>query len=1043
MVLNRDNESARVARVFGKNVAETLHFAMLDSLDSLIQNRPKAFVNAVLTCDKEALKSGLRDAGVPFGRGIAVPYKNLITALEVIGLISTTSNVLGAPRILNKSDHHRILRAISRSPESQLVFPALFVMLYDEWCDQDRACAANTSAVDAAEPVKSSVLTPLLAAREIHSQLLLTLPDCMFVFDLIRTRLGTQLQRLAQVSDLISPAALASMLRDAAIVVTHERWAALLNALKRPEYGVLVAAPGSVEFLSTSGLLRVCNACTQSNVLAQPDYKAEQGVREYKQYGLSLLRRLRTVWPAVLQRLAGRSKAGCAPEPRQHGLHGSTNADIASSSFFDAVAAAGLLLSASDSELAWAFLQLRPECPAPSGTVTPNAKVEHSHAARTLPLATLDAIFRSDLVLALDVDANAASHVSLLTALTHRADSLTGPRAVGHINAPHQVRRHVSSNVHQASTVLGQYLQWRPDEYAMVDIVQTAATDARKLYVDRMYGHGTASFPWEVSLSEEGNDMGNAIQPHSVTGSSSALPWMQHSHDENCAVNNSLQRIAQRLDALSAEGFSTFMHNLRSPSVDTRQKSAERNPYLTRNDLTKALASVGVRLDPKQASLLFAGAASAVCEGQTGVTADSWLLWLEKKSRVPLAEKLKAALLTSAVSEVCTSVEGQALQSEVQVGDNSHLQPKNQHPRDNAPVSSVCAEAESAGTVQSSYLSAFEPVNTSLNLRGGQELRESQAPVRSQVQVKGTKHAEARTFSLQAAVQNRERNASSHIFGFADNISGVSLDAESEVSDLAVPYSSALLSGVADTERSRVAIANNACNPPAAADVSAAVTDVLLQKRAALALLFRRLTAATHIQHSTDGSNAGLVPLVAFESSLASLIGGSLGQRLAAEPVLAHKVACDIVNAPYNCDAATRMLHFTDVISFLNAVGGEKERGDQASSILRRLKDKCHVAAPLKGERLRMLMLTPQLRQRLKQRFLAGKSAGGIGVGSHDHCNAQDLVECFEGIEVYLSPIEARFLCDATGDNSASRTTLEAGTTLGAVIRYLSENLLV
>jgi len=896
----------------------------------------------------------------------------------------------------------------------------------------------------------------------------------MFLFDLMRTRLGGRLARIAELADRLTVRSLTGMLRDNSIIVKPERWAVVLDVLKLPEYGVFAnvsaAGPANGEReLIASALLRVCHACMQSNVLALPDYQAAADTKDRKLYAGTLLRSMRAVWPAVQSRLQAANQG--------------SNVEVNATQFFQQTASVGLQLSAEDCQLAWALLQQK----AQSGT-------------RSIAAGALDAIFRSDSTLALESNANASAHLSALTVLTHRNDALSGPCETGKNGLYYQTqhRRHVPTSAHQAATVFGQYLEWRPAEYAHADLVPQAftSTSARK-YSDRLYGNGQRQgLPWELLEGESGDTM--ASGSGGDISRTSIAPWMQQSRDENTAVTNNMKHVAQRLHALSTTTFHSF-----AKMLDAAHVAAGRSG-LTRHALATALGAVGIRVDPKQAALLFAGASSG---GRVAVTLDSMFAWLDRA--VPAGNgddamlrcKLVAARKVQELAAAREAKPAVQIQSSAAAGAGAAAGAATCAPSDIIPAGTMAsldmqaphqppsAAAElAAAELAAAELAAAELAAAATRAQDrtaglGRRAADSVSEVFSRpASAKGGVGAaddgggalsslllDARAFpsaakvgegagarSTVAAAQNKQRNNVSHIFNapsffdtfpdteeMRDSFEASSFSTSAVHEDIYPSPNSLLRQGHGH-------VPTHSNTSPAVADISAAVVDVMQQKRAALALLFRRLTAATAHAHaspaaSVNAAGAGLVTLRAFAETMAALVGGPLGDRLSANAQVAHKIACDIINAPYTCDANVVTLHFTDVICFLDAVAGEEQRGEVASSILRRLKDKCHVAASLQGDKLRLLMLTPQLRQRLKQRFLAGKSLGYQGAGMRDQCSAQDLVDVFECIDLRLSPLEAKFLCTATGDDEfdGSRTAQEAGTTLGAVVRFLSENVLV
>ena len=497
------------------------------------------------------------------------------------------------------------------------------------------------------------------------------------------------------------------------------------------------------------------------------------------------------------------------------------------------------------------------------------------------------------------------------------------------------------------------------------------------------------------------------------------------------------------------------------------------NSGLTRHAIVNALGTVHIRVDQKQAALLYAGAASG---GRVAVTCDSMFSWLDRAVNAfdgaSLGSKLASA--REAKDDVSVREAMPAVQVNFSAAPADTPAPASRPAAGAAPTAAVpethvqrkpppqwngssgSASATAAAGSAGVSRSPADSVDTVISCSVPAPVSPLASPSRSEGGKWGfprTPNADSTTNAMReqegaraahAATQNRLRNDTSHIFNASI------FSTEEDANEAGAGLEDELFSSSTvhkDIFPGSVPVQTHATASPAAADISAAVVDVLQQKRAALALLFRRLTAANAgPAASTDGSvGAGLVTLRAFSETISSLVGGQLGARLASDPQVTHKIACDIINAPYTCDASVATVHYTDVICHLDAVLGEQQRGDMGSSILRRLKDKCHVATTLKGEKLRLLMLTPQLRQRLKQRFLAGKSPGYQGSGNRDQCSAQDLVDVFECIDLHLSPLEAKFLCTTTGDDAldGSRTALEAGTSLGAVVRYLSENVLV
>lgn len=218
------------------------------------------------------------------------------------------------------------------------------------------------------------------------------------------------------------------------------------------------------------------------------------------------------------------------------------------------------------------------------------------------------------------------------------------------------------------------------------------------------------------------------------------------------------------------------------------------------------------------------------------------------------------------------------------------------------------------------------------------------------------------------------------------------------------------------------------------------VIAVLQTKRANLALVFRRLAAMS--DHSS-----GLVKLHDFGKALPDLVSGNVGALLKVQPDVCWQAVCDIAGRPYTSDpnASSNVIHYNDVVRFLDKAQRDAENGLNGAQIMRSLKDKCFRSRDLAGDKLKLITLTPQLRQRQKQRVLTNRSRskGVTGASnSYEFVNAHDLIDLFASIDLHISTSEARWLCDqsATGDDKIGM--LEPTTRLSSVVQWISQNLL-
>lgn len=296
--------------------------------------------------------------------------------------------------------------------------------------------------------------------------------------------------------------------------------------------------------------------------------------------------------------------------------------------------------------------------------------------------------------------------------------------------------------------------------------------------------------------------------------------------------------------------------------------------------------------------------------------------------------------------------------------------------------------------------------------------------------------------SWQQAAAERARgggNSANRIFGV-----------EEQGADVLAPPPPPSAAGGAPATAAMVAARQNAGSLGGAAGAIARSADgqvgtedviaVLQTKRANLALVFRRLAAM-----SDHGS--GLVKLQDFGNSLPDLVGGHVGSLLKVQPGVCWQAVCDIAGRPYTSDqnATANTIHYNDVTKFLDKVQRDAENGLNGAQIMRSLKDKCFRSRDLAGDKLKLITLTPQLRQRQKQRVLTNRSRSKGVTGaqnSYEFVNAHDLIDLFASIDLHVSTSEARWLCDQSATSDDKIGMLEPTTRLSSVVQYVSNNLL-
>ena len=1013
-MLNRDEETARLASIFGATrVAREFTLSNLDSMYSIVVDPPACLLQASqrAECSVEQLKTNLASRGVVLQTPI--PYTELLHEMD---------KTLGpgiSVRAISSSDHHRLLRALARAPENQMVLPILFVLYYAELCRRtgDPSIAAATGTGGGHGEVN-------MQTREMLSQLEMLLPDSMHVFGLIHTRLFNELSRIARVSDRMSVDILLLMMKQSAIIMSHSQTNDLLRALCSPGIDVILLsgtdAPPETGKVVASRLLPLCAACAGTKThLGIKQRRLDMGTRAHVSH---LKRDLQRMWEGLVHVDA----------------NAATSTEITADDLFTAAARRGLNLSTNDRTLL--FEDLLCSISASGAPVVNTASI---------PYHALDTHMRADHSIEMERDGNAGMEESLLGGMIspHAPDGSSVP-GKDEVRAQ---RRHVHSSRGDRVGALG-YLQWHPQQYEHAD-----PRPARGPHSGRLYGSGARGcLPWEANDEESTQAQEQAQLADSDAAGSSEKnhhPWMEAERDESREVNNVTTTVSLRLQHMTDETFGCLLATLE----DLQSRSGTEG--LTRGCIIVALAAVGVRLDRKHAAWMYSSCRDWVrrgvgASGIEPVTAAALFGWLDALCATNFSERAAAVAAAAnmppspppALPSVMVDDDDDAAPSPLPVPESAPslavaLPPSPPRPvsRQQSPLQSATRSPSKSSVrkrdqvyiVREREGVSVETPRSPLHFDEQRSSYVSVSEVESQQQAdKGAGAA------LSEGTRNRLRNKTSLIFGPTPP----DTPDQEEQQYQGIPDLDSHASFYDSVNGSPARTSIDASPTPAASGIENAVIEELQQRRSTLALVFRRLTAA---ESDSNDSSSGLVRLQSFANALAGMVGGRCADLLRQDPRVADKIACDIQNVSYASNLSTTYIHITDVLGFLDAAAGEKQRGDQSSSILRRLKDKCHVSTCLNGEKLRMLMLTPQVRQRLKQRFLSGKSKGyaSAGAGAKDYCGVHDLIDVFSAIEVYLSPIEARFLCEQSGDEGGNGS-LDVGTTLAAAIRFLCENAL-
>ncbi len=979
-MLNRDKETACLMPIFGEaRVKRDFTLLMLDHMYCLVNEAPPAALQVAFSREEyspERLIKNLTAAGVTLQQDETLPYTVLLQELRKFGILTTD---------LIRSDHHQLLRALARAPENQLVIPVLFVLLYSEWYRRHNAQMDATKDSGGESQI-----------RDICNRLSLELPDILYVFGLIRTRLDEELKRVSRLSGSIPVSTFRHILSNVQIVLSEEQFDSMLAFLNQPDIGIITAAADNenATTLHVSKLLSVCNALHLSR---EYNPKTEQRQKASKIHVSRLQNRLRRVWRS---------------------LYTTLQEDVTVNSLFDSAAELGLLLSSSDKSLLWGELLL--QCIG-------------KEIRPSIPLEKLHLYMQSDLSIAMEIDANAAVEGSLYGDLTTSSSSSTSSHA-GDRCMRKSERRHITSNEGDHIAEMG-YLRWQPQVNQHAD-----PRPSRGKYSDRLFGSGQLGLPWENDSTGNANhapSTASTVSPKNFDGVNHH-PWMNAQVDESKEVSNEIQRLCTRLATMDISVFSTFVRTLKILSEQAGTDG------LTRGAFMVALSTAGVRLDKKAATIMYSSCrdwirSTSASKNIEPVTHTALLAWLDIQCHMGLINRALDAPDEDASLPVPPPPAPAPAPPVAGTGTPSRAQPPSSPPR-NTPTRSVVHSS-----LDKSIASPFDVPESpshrlrSSPLRNGVSTESAKSPFQDYVPDSlsadaAQKGADSNRVGVIGAdgAKNKLRNSSSNIFGPTPPDSP-----PQKLSDT--------LASTKDTGSLSESICHNTT---VGIGSTAVVLNELQEKRHSLALLFRRLfshdtdnTMSNDAQgDKSDGKVSGAIRLCDFATELPNVVSTNTSEILRKDPDLPMKVCCDIINASYNCDPQNTYVHISDVLSFLDAVKAEARRGDRSSIILRQLKDKCHASTSLHGEKIRLLMLTPQLRQRLKRRFRSGKSLGFSvsGPAMQDHCGYQDLMEVFTTIDVHLTHEEAKYLCLQTCDDEGC-SNLEVGTTLGSVIRYLCE----
>jgi hypothetical protein len=251
----------------------------------------------------------------------------------------------------------------------------------------------------------------------------------------------------------------------------------------------------------------------------------------------------------------------------------------------------------------------------------------------------------------------------------------------------------------------------------------------------------------------------------------------------------------------------------------------------------------------------------------------------------------------------------------------------------------------------------------------------------------------------------------------------------------------------------------------------------LLRQRAQAALLFRRLFSSS-TSASTVGIRGGDLTDDLYSFLLDRLNQLQVGNKL--DRAVVWRLVCDIVRAPYGAEESAVRVTFDEAMAFLSATRDASQGGPTAPSSPVAVKAappaagkraNAHpipavaftvplgaTAAPLpasphldfaikkkltdskdvRGLRLRLLALSPTLRQRLR---LARIARAHIEPDSPS-LSLTEAVELFASIDVLLSTSEARYAmqrCEQTGEAGTVVVAGEFTAQLHNLVLFLSE----
>jgi len=262
----------------------------------------------------------------------------------------------------------------------------------------------------------------------------------------------------------------------------------------------------------------------------------------------------------------------------------------------------------------------------------------------------------------------------------------------------------------------------------------------------------------------------------------------------------------------------------------------------------------------------------------------------------------------------------------------------------------------------------------------------------------------------------------------------------------------------------------------------AAITSLLYKQRAQTALLFRRLFSAApadsglrcvdlcdqlleYLHDRAPHLGIGIATSLSLPLSQAEKQHERLHQPL--DRGVVWRLVCDMAGLGYSKDQESARIRFADVAAFLERAQGEAEKDAMGvtastSSLASKqttqatqtqqpssaqldfsLKKKLFESKDVRGERLRLLALSPPLRQRLRH----SRVFANTGIDVDGPVTAAELGQLVESIDLPLSAAECRYVLmhcgvSSQGLNVDENPGLEGAAPLHLVILFLSRYLI-